>query len=236
MALSINILGSSSAGNCYQISDGTSSVLLECGLPIRQIRRGTGYSLAGVAGCLLSHEHRDHSRAVKDLLHRGTCCFMSRGTADVLGVLDDPRSYLIEDRQQLQVGSFQVVPFRVVHDAAEPMGFLLASGREKLLFLTDSAYSPFTFQGLTHILIECNYMPELLDQNIDEGRVHARLRQRLIHSHFGLPQVLQFLQANDLSRVQEIHLLHLSDANSNEEEMKLAVQRETGCPVFVAPR
>ena len=236
MPIDVKILGSSSAGNGYLVSDGYTPVLLECGLPIKQLRNGTGYSLAGVAGCLISHEHQDHSKAAKDLLRQGVRCYMSRGTAEAIGTLDDPAAALVQDQQQIRVGSWDVMPFRTVHDAAEPLGFLLASGADKLLFLTDSAYSPFTFRGLTHILIECNYIPEVLDRNIDEGRVNSRLRQRLLHSHFGLPQVLKFLKANDLSRVQGIWLLHLSDANSDEHEMKRAVQRATGLPVHVAPR
>jgi hypothetical protein len=34
--------------------------------------------------------------------------------------------------------------------------------------------------------------------------------------------------------LQEIHLLHLSDANSNEKEFKEKIQKLTGVPVYVA--
>jgi len=45
--------------------------------------------------------------------------------------------------------------------------------------------------------------------------------------------VKKFLQANDLSRVQEIWLLHLSDGNSNSERFKREVKEISGKPVYI---
>ncbi len=42
------------------------------------------------------------------------------------------------------------------------------------------------------------------------------------------------LQANDLSRVEEIHLLHLSDAHADEVEFRNAVEKAVGRPTYVA--
>jgi hypothetical protein len=49
-----------------------------------------------------------------------------------------------------------------------------------------------------------------------------------------LQTVKGFLQANDLSRVQEIHLLHLSAANSDGVLFKREIQKTTGKPVTIA--
>lgn len=234
--IDVRVIASSSAGNAYLVDDGRSRLLLECGLPLRRLQAGTGHSLAGVAGCLVSHEHGDHSRAVRDLLRMGVDVWTSRGTADALGVLDHHRLRVLEDRRQVQVGSWTVLPFRCVHDAAEPMGFLLATGAEKLLFLTDTAYSPFRFAGITHLMIECNYTAEQLDRAIDDGRTHGAMRRRLLHSHLSLDNLLAFLEAHDLSRLQATWLMHLSDSHGDEAEMKAAVQRATGVPVHVCDR
>ncbi len=235
--IQIRPLASSSAGNAYLVTDGTTPLLIECGVPIRTIRRALwdhGLRLSDVRGCLVSHEHGDHSKAVRDLRLSGLPVYMSRGTHDALNL-----GYCtlgLQDRVEIKIGSWTVLPFRVVHDAAEPMGFLLASGDERLLFLTDTAYSPFTFSGLTHLMVECNYSREALDRSVDEGRTHPSQRQRLLHSHFSLEEVLAFLAANDLSRLRETWLLHLSDANSDEQEMLRQVRRATGRPVYVCQK
>lgn len=234
--IDVATIGSSSAGNAYLVDDGRSRLLLECGLPLRRLQAGAGHSLTGVAGCLVSHEHGDHSRAAKDLLRLGVDVWTSRGTAAALGLLGHHRLRVLTDRKPSQVGSWTVLPFRTVHDAAEPMGFLLASGADKLLFLTDTAYSPFAFAGLTHLMIECNYTREALDDAIDGGRTPRAMRRRLLHSHLSLENLLAFLEEHDLSRLQATWLLHLSDAHGDEDAMKTAVQRATGKPVHVCPR
>ena len=78
---------SSSAGNLYSVeaADGT-RLLLECGLPLRQIQAHLGHTLSGVAGVLATHSHKDHSWAAKDLLRRGVPVYCSAGTALELGL------------------------------------------------------------------------------------------------------------------------------------------------------
>ena len=59
-------LASSSHGNCYIVSDSTTTVLLECGIPFRRIKKGLGFDLSNIRACLVSHEHKDHSKSVSD--------------------------------------------------------------------------------------------------------------------------------------------------------------------------
>ena len=235
--MKIESFGSSSAGNCYRVSDGTTSLLLEAGLPLKKIRVATGHQLSALAGCLVSHEHGDHSKAVKDLLAFGVPCYMSQGTAGALGVADHPDTRILQHKVPTVICGWRVLPFHVIHDAAEPMGFMLDTGyEERLLFLTDTGYSPFRFAGLTHMLVECNFSDEALEDAIDEGRTHGAQRQRLRENHMSENTLVQLLQANDLRNLREIHLIHLSDSNSDEAAMKLRIQGIAGCPVYVCAK
>ena len=49
-----------------------------------------------------------------------------------------------------------------------------------------------------------------------------------------LKTVKDFLSANDLSKVIEIHLIHLSSANSDAERFRKEIQAITGKPVYIA--
>lgn len=82
-------------------------------------------------------------------------------------------------------------------------------------------------------MIECNYSQRILNENVESGRVPEFLMHRVMQSHFSLENLLVFLKANDLSKVQEIHLLHLSDSNSYEALFKQEVQAATGKLVYV---
>ena len=176
----------------------------------------------------------DHSKAVKEIMRAGIDCYMSQGTAEALEV-SGHRINIIKAKQQFRLGAWTILPFETQHDVAEPLGFLMANqDGEKLLYATDTYFIRHRFQGLTHIMIEANYCMDILRANVEAGSVPATLKNRLLKSHFSLENVKRFLQANDLSKVQEIWLLHLSDGNSDSERFKREVQELTGRMVFVA--
>ncbi len=183
----------------------------------------------------MSISHADHCKAAADLMRAGVDVYMSAGTAEALK-LTGHRLRIVRALERVQIGSWKVLPFDTVHDAKEPLGFLLASGAEKLLYLTDSAYCKYRFRGLTRILIECNHSLDILQANVESGAVPAAMKRRVMRSHMSLDTVKGFLKANDMSRVREIHLIHLSDGNSDAERFKGEIQALTGKPVWVAEK
>lgn len=234
--IEITPLASSSVGNAYHITDGCTALLLEAGIRYKDIQRALNFQTSKIAGCLISHEHGDHGKAAKEVMKAGIDVFASQGTLEALG-LSGHRSKPIKAKQQFQIGTWTILPFDVQHDVAEPLGFLLANQvGEKLVFITDSYYCRYKFNGLTHIMLECNYSFKILDENIAAGRVPAVMKKRLLRSHFSLENAKDFLRANDLSKVQEIWLLHLSDNNSDAELFKREIQELTGKPVLIAER
>lgn len=232
--MDIKVIASGSSGNCYRISDGQTSLLLECGISIREIRKGLGFRLNEISACLISHEHKDHCKAAGDVVKSGIDVYMSSGTKLALGH-SGHRVHTVKAREQFEIGTFIILPFETEHDAKEPLGYLLYSTTigEKLLFATDTYYVRYKFPGLTHIMVECNYVTEILYKNIESERIPAALKDRLLQSHFSLENVKDFLMANDLSNVQEIYLIHLSNDNSDEEQIKREIQELTGKQVVI---
>jgi len=178
--------------------------------------------------------HGDHSKAAKDLMKAGVEVYTSRGTAEALG-LESHRLNIIQAKEQFRLGDWTVLPFDTEHDAAEPLGFLLASGGEKILYATDTFYIRYRFSGLTHILLEVNFAQDILDANVESGLSPAH-RRRVMRSHMSLQTAKEFLRANDLSKVREIWLCHLSDGNSDAERFKREIQALTGKPVYIAEK
>jgi len=225
---------SGSQGNCYRITDGRTPLLLECGIQYKEIQKRLNFRATEIAACLVSHEHKDHSKAVPDMMKAGVNCYMSQGTSEALGV-SGHRLNIIKAKQQFRIGTWAILPFETQHDAQEPLGFLLVNqDGEKLLYATDTFYIRYRFRGLTHIAVECNYSLDILKRNVDAGTVPKELKSRILKSHFSLENVKEFLKANDLSKVQEIWLLHLSDGNSDAERFKRGVMELTGKPTYIA--
>ncbi len=232
--ITFTVLASSSRGNCYHVTDGSTRLLLECGISFKEIQRKLDFQTSQIKCCLVSHEHKDHSKAVADMAKAGIDCYMSQGTAVALGV-SGHRIKVIQAHNVFRIGTWAILPFETQHDAAEPLGFLLINrAGDKILFATDTYYIKYKFVGLTHIAIECNYALDILNANIKAGAVPDAMKNRLLQSHFSLGNVKEFLKANDLSLVTEIHLLHLSGDNSDASRFKREIQELTGKAVYVA--
>ena len=233
--MEIKVLASGSSGNAYTISDGSTFLLLDAGIPIREIQIGTGFRIRQLAGAFVTHEHKDHSKAMKDRARPGVDIYTSAGTLEACG-LSGHRFHPVQAQKELDVGTFRILPFRVEHDAVEPLGFLfhsIATG-EKLLYLTDTYFVRYRFKGLTHIMCECNFTNEGIAESVAEGRIPIEMVPRLVRAHMSLDNLLDMLRANDLKTVRQISLLHLSDNNSEAQRMKEAVQELTGVEVYLS--
>ena len=205
-------LASSSAGNAYIVSDNDTRILLECGVSHSKLQKLSGFSLSEFQACLVSHEHKDHAKAVTDLISRGMAVYMSPGTADAL---ETDAVNLIEHMEQFNVGSLDIVPFTTFHDAAEPLGFLIKSrvDGDVLAFATDTVNLRYKFPGLNILAIEANYDKHILERC---EKMPEKVRYRITNSHMEIDTLCDYLRSLDLSQCREIHLLHLSDATSHE--------------------
>lgn len=232
--MDIKVLASGSSGNAYIIGDGHTSLLLDAGIPIKAIKIGSGFTVRSMSGCFITHAHKDHSKAAKDLAKIGLDIYTSHGTIEACGLCGH-RIRPVKALEELEVGTFQVLPFDVEHDAPEPLGFLFASRAtgEKLLYFTDTYFIRYRFTGLTHIMAECNYSLEGIQRSVEAGYIPVELVPRLMKSHMSLEHLLDMLRANDLRKVRQIYLLHLSENNSEEDRFREKVQKLTGAEVYV---
>lgn len=232
--MDIQVLASGSSGNAYIIGDGHTTLLLDAGIPLKAIQVGSGFKVRQLSGCFITHAHQDHSKAAKDLARLGVDVYTSRGTMTACG-LTGHRFKPVKALEERTVGTFQVLPFDVEHDAPEPLGFLFASQAtsEKLLYFTDTYFVRYRFRGLTHIMAECNYSEEGIRRSVEAGYVPIERVPRLVQSHMSLEHLLDMLRANDLHSVRQIYLLHLSRNNSDEQKFREEVQKQTGAEVYV---
>lgn len=244
--ITFRALASSSAGCCYVLTSSArpdAPLLIDAGIRYPSIQRALDFKVSGLAGALISHCHGDHSDSVPNLLKAGVNVYSSQDTWNELRVkcqkanAPQHRAKAINADAPFQVGPWNVRAFDAVHDAPGTFGFLIAGPcGKKLLYLTDTGYSKYRFEGVHIMAVECNHSREIARQNAVSGAISLPRYSRTVTNHLSLERLLDLLKANDLSAVEEIHLLHLSDANSDEVEFKLAVQKATGKPTFIAAK
>jgi len=230
--LEIKTFGSSSNGNCYLLKDGDSYLLLEAGIQPKRMQ----LDWSKIEGVLISHEHQDHANYAKEIIKRtGADLYCSEGTSSVLRGVPSHRIHVASNKRSFNIGGWKIMPFDVEHDAKEPLGFLIETPtKRRVLFATDTYYIRYKFTGITHLMIECNYDLDILEDNFLSRKIDKKQRLRIITSHFELSNVKQFLKVNDLSKLQEVHLMHLSDRNSDAEQFKREIQAIVGVPTYIA--
>lgn len=235
--MKLKVLGSSSNGNCYLLDNGDEVLVIECGMPFIEVQKAVGFDIKRIVGAIVTHEHGDHAKYIGKFHEYCIPTYLSRGTAEALGVQNHSFCRIVAPMERFNVGSFKVMPFPTQHDAAEPFGFLINHKETgTILFATDTYYLKYKFKGLNNILIECNYRKDILDENVANGRVSIAQRNRVLQSHLSYKNCLDTLLENDLSNVNNIVLIHLSNGNSNAYEFRKGIEDNTCVKVHVAER
>lgn len=232
----LKVLSSSSAGNCYLLYNENECLIIELGVKLQFIKQALKFDLSKVVGAIVTHEHGDHSKAVKDALLAGIDVVMSRGTQEALNIRSH-RVKNIRHGQKMKIGSFEIMAFDVKHDCAEPLGYLIRHPEcGTICFLTDSYYCEYSFPGLTNIIVEANFCDDIINQRAAVGSIHSFVSDRTLSSHMSIATCKDFLRANDLTQVNNIVLIHLSDGNSDADRFRREVKEMTGKNVYVAEK
>jgi len=220
--IEVEVLATGSKGNCYILTSGESRILLDCGLPYKKTLKLLDFKLP--TAVLVTHEHKDHAKAAEDFIKRGVDVFMTRGTADALNLEKSHRLNLIEDGDNFQIGDCVVFTFKVPHDAAEPVNFLVNDGEDETLYFTDLGYISKEFLLPTKILIETNYFEdELVDAQIDFTQ-----KDRIIKNHLAVEQAEDFFRKNKFHKLKEIYLIHISERHGDGEKFQKIIREIVG--------
>ena len=67
----VKTINSGSKGNGYALISGEDILLLECGVQAKDMLKTIDYQTSKVVGCLLSHEHGDHAKYIKQYMQYG---------------------------------------------------------------------------------------------------------------------------------------------------------------------
>lgn len=167
--VTVQSLGSSSSGNAFVITAGSQVMLIDCGVGIRTIQAGLrerNISLADISTICITHEHSDHIRTLSRVLRDDITVFATSGT--IRGsVRNHPNRVVAKAFQPSKFGAITIWPLRVMHDAAEPTGFMLElPDGSRATLLTD--LGSFTedlvpyLQASDLIILEANYDEHML--------------------------------------------------------------------------
>lgn len=231
------VLGSSSTGNGYILQGEKQTLIIECGVRFATAKKALDFKTAGIVGALVSHIHGDHAKYIKDYAMAGIPVLSGLETFRAIpDLVASTMCKPVTAGKGYKLGDFKILPFDLNHDVP-CLGYHVSHPEMgNLLFITDSFMCEYTFEHLNHILIEANYLDDILEKNIEAGSVYPGMRPRLMSTHMELETTKGILMANNLEEVRNIVLIHLSSGNSSEARFVKEVQRTSGKPVYVAKK
>lgn len=236
--MKVKVLGSSSDGNGYILEGENDALFIEAGISFRTARQMV--DLDKVQGLIVTHRHGDHAKYLKDYVACGFPCVAPADVWDAKRIFSRNTYVAPLPIGKFNLGMYEIMTIPAHHDVFTTGYIISHAEMGRLLFLTDSARmadddgNPLAINGLNHIMIECNYSFEHLEEAIREGRTKLFQKERIIRSHMEVGTCIEALQNVDLSAVSEVILLHLSSNNSKEGFCRERVIRATGKEVFVA--
>jgi phosphoribosyl 1,2-cyclic phosphodiesterase len=227
-SLRVVVLGSGSGGNAVAVTDGATTLLVDCGFSARETARRmamVGLEASGVRAVLVTHEHSDHIRGVDVFARRHDCAvFATQGTRRAAG-LDAIATDVcgLKAGEPTRIGTFSVVPFSVSHDAAQPVGFRFeADCGERFGIATDTGVlTPEALEALADVDIlglESNHDLAMLANGPYPQFLKTRIRS--VQGHLSNPDAADALQQLASSRLRHVLALHRSSTNNSPTIVK----------------
>lgn len=199
-----------------------------------EYKKALKFKINGIVGAVVTHQHNDHAKYVHEFIASGIVVLALKDVFNAKGLSGKPFTKEITPMHGYKVGGFKILPIPVHHDVP-CVGYVIEHAEMgRLLFVTDTMMLESVISGLNQIMIEANYADDILDANIENGRMPVSMRPRLLQSHMEIGTTKDILMSNDLSQVNNIVLIHLSDGNSNESRFVKEVSETTGKCVYAA--
>lgn len=223
-------LGSGSSGNCYFLTTGQHSILIDAGLNMRNLKRtlqSYGFSLEQVDAVFVTHDHADHIKSVGNLandmdipvystqpIHIG----INRNYC-VTSKLTPAHVRYINKEESLALGDFTITPFEVLHDSSDCVGYQVEAEGVTFVLITDAgSVTPVLRQRVAnanYLVLESNHDEDMLAMGPYPAYLKGRIRSG--RGHLSNRQAAELLAENATEKLKHAWLCHLSEENNHPE-------------------
>lgn len=226
--MKLKCIATGSTGNCYTLtSSNGETLILDCGIPIKEIKKGLDWNIKDVVGTICTHHHQDHSLSVYPLRRMGIPVFAP---------------YISKKPMKIGNGDFRVQAFDLTtidgswtHTNADGtpcpiFGFLITHKEMgRMLYITDCELIKWKFKDINHILLGVNYDKDLVDKDNDPKTRHV------FRGHLSIDTACDFVKANYSDSLQNVIMCHLSSENADRDSFVEKMKQVTcGANVDVA--
>ena len=237
-------LNSGSNANCYYLGNQDEAILVDGGLSCRETvkrMKRVGLSMKSVKGIFVSHEHGDHIHGIPTLSKKFNLPVYITPETLRQGRLDIREELIIPlfPFRPVSLGNLLVTPFPKLHDACDPLSFVVECASVVVGVFTDIG-APCEhvinhFQRCHAAFLEANYDEDMLTR----GSYPPALKNRIRGSkgHLSNDQALELFALHRPPFMSHLFLAHLSRDNNSPKLVKNVFQRiAAGTEIVIASR
>lgn len=222
-------IASGSSGNCIYMGDENTHLLVDTGISKKRVEQGLSeLDIKGedLSGILVTHEHIDHIQGLGVFSRKYEVpIYATKGTIEgirkcsSLGKMPEGILHEIEIDQTFTIGTLEVLPFAISHDANEPSGYRIGNGSKAMAVATDlGTYDDYIvkhLKNLNAVVLEANHDIHMLEV----GPYPYPLKRRVMGDKGHLSNELSGRLLCDIlhDNLQSVVLGHLSKENNYAE-------------------
>lgn len=204
--MKLRVLGSGSSGNCYILESADEALIIEAGMPFKDVKVALNFNVRKIKAVLISHEHGDHYKYYEEYIRAGISVYEPfKNENQTMSV--DSKFIIQAFPNRSKDGHW----FHGNSDGSECpcYGFLIYHpDMGNLVYVTDTECVRWRFRDINHMLVEANYSDDLIEHE-------AVNRDHVLRGHMSLQTALDFISTNDNPKLKNVVLIHLSDKNAD---------------------
>lgn len=223
--MKVTILASGSAGNCIHLQSGNTGILIDAGVAKTKIEKrmiDAGINPASdIQAIFITHAHGDHVKGLPLANKYRIPVYATHGEWQGISKVDDDLRRTLETLhskyKMVELGGLHVYPFKIHHDAYEPVGYAIEDNQGNrccVVFDTGHIDSEMLqmMEGSIYI-VEANYDEDMLR----DGPYADYLKDRILsddRGHLSNEQTAAALSKLVKGKGERIYLTHLSSTNN----------------------
>lgn len=228
--------GSGSSGNAYLLYTENDSIIIDCGVGIRSMKKymhSYGLNLSMIHHILITHDHADHIKSVGSIsdsfnipvystqaVHEG----IAKNWCVKKKVSPNQVRYVEKGKTQ-QIGDFTVTPFAVPHDSSDCVGYCVQCEGITFTLVTDCGH---VTEEICAFVAKANYLVIEANHEVEKlmaGQYPLYLKERITSQigHLSNAECARTIVENATENLKHVWLCHLSDENNHPELARIAV-------------
>jgi len=233
--MQMTVVSTGSKGNCILLEHERRIIILDCGVPIKDIMEAVKFNTINIDACLVSHSHCDHSSSAKKLTEMFIEVVMPKQTAFDLNIPENSATLHLIDTsdlyQQFTFGDWFVKGFELEHDVYN-VGYIIYNrmAMQKIVYISDTGFIRHVIPDADILIVEANFIDDLLTENEDNNEQLIRIKK----SHMGLSRLCSYVNKISKHWLKHIVLVHLSEKNADEQTMADEVAKVTSVHTIIA--